>query len=79
MSVHVYEKDGRGWYVRRLELHLALMMGFGLLLVPGEVAGQDQGEDEPAVVNVRPSEARSVEDRSLEASSFEDRSAEARS
>ena len=73
MSVRVYEKDGRRQCVRKLGLHVAFVMGFGLLIVPGEASGQDQGEDAPTVTKVRSVEDPSVEDRSME-----DRSEKAR-
>ncbi len=68
MSVRVIQKDRRGRRVRKLALHLALVMGFGLLIGPRGASGQEQGEGAPAVA-----EARTVEVLSVESPSVADR------
>ena len=56
--------EGPGWGARKMELPIALVMGLVLVLIPGQVAGQDQGEVEPtAVVDPIVEDAGLVPDR----------------
>ncbi|MCH7890398.1 MAG: carbohydrate binding family 9 domain-containing protein, partial [Gemmatimonadetes bacterium] len=74
MSVRIDE--GPGQSARGVGVRVALVMGLVLISMPGNVAGQAQGADEPTSPEGQVLEDRVLEDQNLEDGSLEDRALE---
>ena len=64
--MRVFIDEGPGQGARMVGVRVALVMGFVLISMPGKVAGQQQGEDEPTALEDRALEDGALEDRTLE-------------
>ena len=74
MSVRIDE--GPGQSARGVGVRVALVMGLVLISMPGKVAGQARGADEPTSPEGQVLEDRVLEDQNLEDGSSEDRALE---
>ncbi|MCH7933763.1 MAG: carbohydrate binding family 9 domain-containing protein [Gemmatimonadetes bacterium] len=68
--------EGPGQSARGVGVRVALVMGLVLISMPGNVAGQAQGADEPTSPEGQVLEDRVLEDQNLEDGSSEDRALE---